>query len=87
MKRRSLGLGVAALLVLGGSGCDPAINVFGSFFPAWAVCLLVGGIATAGARALLAAGRLEPHLGPPLLVYPALAVLLTMLTWLLLFRT
>ena len=77
----------AVALATATAGCDPVLNVFGSFFPAWVICMVVGvGLALA-IRPLLAAARLEPHLGPLLIVYPSLALLLTMLTWLVLFRT
>jgi hypothetical protein len=76
-----------ALLLAGASGCDPVLNVFGSYFPAWVISMVAGvGLAVA-VRPLLAATRLEPHLGPLLVVYPSLALLLTMLTWLVFFRT
>ena len=68
-------------------GCAPVVNVQGSFFPAWMVCLLVGLALTVAVRQLLVVARLEPHLGPPLLVWPSLGLLMTMLTWLVLYRT
>jgi hypothetical protein len=77
--------GAVALAVVA-SGCDPIVNVFGSFFPAWVVCMTVGVLVAALVRPLLDASGLEPHLGPLLVVYPSLAVLVTMLTWLVLFR-
>ena len=69
------------------SACDPVINVFGSYFPAWVVCMVAGVALTLLLRPLLVALRLEPHLGPLLLVYPSLGLLLTMLTWLVFFHT
>ena len=77
----------APLLALASLGCDPVINVFGSFFPAWVVCLAAGVALTALARQLFALTRLEPYLGPLLLVYPSLGLLLTLGVWLLFFRT
>jgi hypothetical protein len=78
---------VTGALVVGASGCDPVLNVFGSYFPAWVICMVAGvGLAIA-VRPLLVATRLEPHLGPLVVVYPSLALLLTMLTWLVFFRT
>jgi hypothetical protein len=73
-----------ALLV---AGCDPILNVQGSFFPAWMVCLVIGAAATALFRYLFAASGLEPHLGPLLLIYPSLGLLLTLITWLAFYRT
>ena len=86
MKRRGASASLAAFAAAL-AGCDPVLNVFGSFFPAWVVCIAAGvGLALA-ARQVLARAGLEPHLGPPLLVYPSLALLLTLLVWLLLFRS
>jgi YtcA family len=75
-------LGSAAALTLAVTGCDPVIDVQGSFFPAWIACLAAGIALTAVAHWLLARFRLAPHLGPPLLIYPSLSLLLTLMTWL-----
>jgi len=75
--------GIALLAI----GCDPVLNVFGSFFPAWVVCLGLGVVLAIAVRQGLARAGLEPYLGPPLLVYPALGVLLTLLAWQLLYRS
>jgi len=79
----------AALLLLAGvaTGCDPVLNVFGSFFPAWVVCIAAGVLLAIAARQVLARAELEPYLGPPLLVYPSLALLLTLLVWMLFYRS
>ena len=74
-------------LAAGAAGCDPVVDVFGSFFPAWVVCMTVGVALAVLARPLLARSGLEPHLGSLLLVYPSLALLLTMLTWLVFFSS
>jgi len=73
------------LLALLTTGCDPVVNFYGSFFPAWIVCFALGISLTALLRWLFARTRLERHLGPLVLIYPALAFLLTCATWLLLF--
>ena len=49
--------------------------------------MLAGVVLTAVLRQLLASLRLEPYLGPLLLVYPSLWVLVTLLTWLAFYRT
>ena len=86
-RRRTYGTIAAAALALLATGCDPLINVFGSFFPAWVVCMVAGTALTIAIRPLLVVLGLERHLGPLLLVYPSLGLLLTMLTWLVFFRT
>jgi hypothetical protein len=84
MTSRRAGPAVTAFVLA--SGCDPVINVYGSFFPAWALCLLVG-VGVAGAlRVVFAATGLEDGFVPVLLVYPALALLVACFTWLVLFR-
>ena len=79
--------GVASALVLVVStGCDPVLNVAGSFFPAWMVSMLLGVGLTAAIRYVLAAAQLEQHLGPPILIYTSLGLLLTVAAWLVLYR-
>ncbi len=69
------------------SGCDPIINIYGSFFPAWAICVIAG-VAGAGVlRMAFAASGLEDGFAPLLLVYPALAFLIACAVWLGLFRS
>ena len=77
----------SALFALLAAACAPVINVEGSFFPAWLLCLLLGVALTAALRPVLARAGLEPHLGPLLLIYPSLALLLTFTLWLLLYRS
>lgn len=81
--RTPLATAVALLL----AGCAPVINVEGSFFPAWILCLLMGVVLTAVLRPVFARTGLEPHLGPLLLIYPCLCLLLTFGLWLALYRS
>lgn len=67
------------------TGCDPVVNFYGSFFPAWVICLVLGVFCASLLRWLFAVTRLERNLGPLILVYPALAFLLTGAFWLGLF--
>jgi hypothetical protein len=69
------------------TGCDPTLSIQGSYFPAWIVCMAVAAVVTAVLRQLFVSVRIEPHLGPVLLIYPSLWVLMTMLTWLVFYRT
>ena len=75
-----------AALVLCTAGCDPVLNVAGSFFPAWMVSMLLGIGLTLAARYVLSAVVLEPHLGPTILVYTSLGLFLTVVAWLILYR-
>ena len=78
--------GGAAFVGLCSAACDPVLNVAGSFFPAWMVAILVGVALTVVARLILVVAGLEPHLGPPILIYASLGLLLTVATWLVLYR-
>jgi hypothetical protein len=85
MKRA--GIEAVAVIALAASvaGCSPIFDVEGAFFPAWMLCMLVGIVLASLLRAAFARVGIEPHLGPLVLVYPALALLLTFATWLVFF--
>ena len=80
---RALAAGVPGIL---GAACDPILNIEGSFFPAWMVSITIGIALTAVARYGFARIGLEPYLGPPLLIYTSLGLLLTLLSWLVFYR-
>jgi hypothetical protein len=64
----------------------PQINVVGSFFPSWMLCAGIGiGVAVL-ARELFRRFGVDPYLGPRALVYPSLALLVTLVLWVALFR-
>jgi hypothetical protein len=77
---------IIALAFLAG-GCDPILNIYGSFFPAWVVCLVVGVLFTVLLRLVFAVIQIEQYLGPLILIYPSLTLLLTLVTWLVFFQT
>jgi len=67
------------------AGCDPVVNFYGSFFPAWVLALAAGITGACLLRWIFSLARIESHLGPLVLVYPALAFLLSCAAWLALF--
>ncbi|HZO39267.1 MAG TPA: YtcA family lipoprotein [Methylomirabilota bacterium] len=73
-------------VVVCATACDPVVNVAGSFFPAWMVSMLVGVALTVAVRLVFVVAGLEPHLGPPILIYTSLGLLLAVATWLVLYR-
>lgn len=81
--------GTTLLLVscLATAGCDPIVEIFGSYFPAWIVCLFCGVFLVILSREALARLRIEPHLGPLFIVYPGLGLIFTLAIWLLFFRS
>jgi hypothetical protein len=69
------------------AGCalSPSVNILGSFFPAWLICIVTGLVLALVVWRVLVATGIAPHLTPPGLVYPCLIALLIFATWLVLF--
>jgi len=64
----------------------PQINVIGSFFPSWMLCAAIGIVIAILARRLFVRMGIDPYVGPRALVYPSLAILVTLVLWVTLFR-
>jgi hypothetical protein len=64
----------------------PQINIIGSFFPSWMLCLLIGIVAALLARLLFIRTGIDPYVGPRALVYPSAAILVTLVLWVAFFR-
>lgn len=64
---------------------SPYVNIWGSFFPIWIFCILTGILITVAARRLLVRYELDREIGPPLVIYPCLAVLSAGAVWLVLY--
>lgn len=64
----------------------PQLNLFGSFFPSWMLCAVIGIVAAVIGRRILVRAGIDPYVGPPALVYPSLALLVTLVLWVSLFR-
>jgi YtcA family len=73
-------------LVCASCGRAPSVEVIGSFFPVWMVCLTIAVILTFGVRYLLLRYKIEQEVGPLALFYPSSVVLLTSLLWLIFYR-
>jgi hypothetical protein len=61
------------------------LNIFGSFFPAWMLCALLGIVAAIVAYQILSRTRLGAEIKPALLAYPSLALSVTFILWLTLY--
>ncbi len=81
-------LALVPLFCLLCTGCDRALSVdiIGSFFPVWMICLTLAVIFAFVVRYLLVRYRLESEVGPVALFYPSVVVLFTCLLWLIFFR-
>ena len=64
----------------------PQINLIGSFFPSWMLCGLIGVIAALLGHRLFVRIGIDPYIGPRILVYPSLAILVTLILWTIFFR-
>ncbi len=64
----------------------PQVNIVGSFFPSWMLCAVIGIVVTLLARLLFIRTGVDPYLGPRALIYPSLAILVTLVLWVALFR-
>ncbi len=53
-------LGVAILLSLPGCGVAPSVNILGSFFPAWLICIVAGVVLTILTRQVFVAITVLP---------------------------
>jgi hypothetical protein len=81
----SLSIGGLCLLCTG-CGHAPAIEVIGSFFPVWMVCLILSIVLAAMLRILLLRRQLEPAVEPLAVFYPAVVIFFSCLLWLIFFR-
>lgn len=70
------------------TGCSqaPSMDVMGSFFPAWMICLTFGVVMGFVLHKVLAGYRMESEVGPLALFYPCSVLLCSVLLWLILFR-
>jgi hypothetical protein len=80
----TIAIAVCGILAL--AGCDPVVNIAGANFPAWLLCSIVGAALATAIRPIFVVTRLEPHLGPLILVYPSLAILLACTVFLIFFN-
>ena len=65
---------------------SPTIDVMGSYFPVWMVCIVCGLALTVIARLLLIALKLDTHLYATAILYPCLLVIFASAIWLIFFQ-
>lgn len=64
----------------------PSVDLFGSFFPIWMLCIATAAVLTLAARFLLIRVGLDDQLGPRLIVYPSMVTLFACTMWLVFFQ-
>jgi hypothetical protein len=65
---------------------SPTIDILGSYFPAWMICIVSGLTLTLVAHWIVQMCHLEPYLGPAPLVYSCLMIIFTFATWILFYQ-
>jgi hypothetical protein len=89
LKFAALGLAVVVLCFVAvriSSHHSPTVDVLGSYFPAWMVCILSGLALTLIAHWIVQAGNLKPYLGPAPVIYSSLMIIFTFATWILFYQ-
>ena len=92
--RATLGIVTIALALLIGfflaaqmfSHHSPTVDILGSYFPGWMICIVSGLTLTLVAHWIVQVGRLKPYLGPPPLIYSCLMIIFTFATWILFYQ-
>ena len=77
---------VALSSVLVGCARAPSIDILGSFFPVWMVCLTIAIVLACIVRLVLLRYQFESEIGPVALFYPSVVILFSCLLWLIFFR-
>jgi len=70
------------------TGCArvPSINILGAFFPAWMVCIVSGIVLTLVLRMVLITAKVDEHVRPRGIIYPASTLLFTLVIWVVFFQ-
>jgi YtcA family len=78
----------ASLLLFVLCGCQraPTVNIAGSFFPVWIMCVVVGIAFAAIARVLFIRLELDKEIRPSILIYPCIVASFALTLWLIFFR-
>jgi hypothetical protein len=72
------------------AGCHsthaPTVDVLGSYFPAWIICILSGLVLTVFTRQILLGLKVAGYLHPAPVIYLGLQISFTLLVWLIFFK-
>src|SRR5437899_5593955 len=94
-RTRSRPIGIIGLLLLIGalvfvvrpvSHRSPTIDILGSYFPAWMICIVSGLTLTLVSRWIIRAYQLESYVSPEPLIYSCLMLIYTFVTWIVFYQ-
>src|ERR1041384_7704338 len=89
LKFVAFGLGVVILCLIAvrvSSHHSPTVDILGSYFPAWMVCILSGLTLTFVAHWIVQVGNLKPYIGPDPLIYSCLLIIFPFAAWILFYQ-
>ena len=79
-------IGALVFVVRPVSHRSPTIDVVGSYFPAWMICIVSGLTLTLIAHWIVQVCKLKPYFGPAPLIYSCLMIIFTFATWILFYQ-
>jgi hypothetical protein len=79
-------IGALIFLVQPLSDRSPTIDIVGSYFPAWMVCILSGFTLTLITHWIVQFCKLKAYVGPAPLIYSSLMIIFTFATWILFYQ-
>jgi hypothetical protein len=62
------------------------VDILGSYFPAWMVCIVSGLTLTLIAHWIIQLSDLKSFIGPAPLIYPCLMIIFTFVTWIVFYQ-
>jgi hypothetical protein len=65
---------------------SPTVDILGSYFPAWMICIVSGLTLTLVAHWIIQMCYLNLYLGPAPLIYSCLMIIFTFATWILFYQ-
>ncbi len=77
---------LVAPLLLAGCAKPPSVPIFGAFFPGWLLCIIGAILVTLIIRAVITALGLGRSVGPLVVTYPLLVIILTFVAWIIFFK-
>ena len=89
LKFAAFGLGVVVVCLVANrisSHHSLTVDILGSYFPAWMICILSGLTLTLIAHWIVQIWNLKPYVGPAPLVYSCLMIIFTFATWILFYQ-
>ena len=89
LKFVAFGLGVVVLFFVAvsvSSHHSPTVDILGSYFPAWMVCILSGLALTFVSHWIIQVQNLKAYVGPAPLIYSCLMIIFTFATWILFYQ-